>query len=91
MLYLSDSRLEFEFENTERTKSLEVRPIHIACIVCGKADQALAFRKLLNSAILLSESPLRFHLVVESETKNNISQMVFDFKFSQSTQVIMSR
>lgn len=90
MLYLSDSRLDFEFENIKRT--LEIRQIHIACIICGKADQALTFRKVLNSAIFLSESPLRFHLVVESETKKNISQMVFQFKiFPLNSQVIISR
>lgn len=52
------------------------KSINIACIVCGNVEQAMMFKKLLFSAILLSESRLSFHLVVESESMRGIENIV---------------
>ena len=56
----------------KKSSSLKLKSnerIHIALAFCGQLDRVYKFKTVLQSTILMSESEIEFHLIVEDMLK----------------------
>lgn len=61
---------------TIKSDSVENPIIHLALVVCGAVDRIYKLFPLIKSAILLSESPIYFHFVVDDLARENMEKFV---------------
>ena len=59
-----------------KTDESESDHIHLALVICGKAEFADQAMPTIKSAILMSKSKLTFHVVIEDETKRALQRAV---------------
>jgi uncharacterized linocin/CFP29 family protein len=69
----------YSYENYENKSIIE-----IALVVCGSRKMAAETIPLINSAILLSNSILNFHLIVENDIKIEFENIVIKLHFFKS-------